>query len=310
MECKHNEIIRTIIGTIENRMKLNHITLNIGEELGCGLKCNQCSNCTKQSEKDERTILAYLDSQSKIPSAVPRTIHKSSSYTSSQSALPNDVKQILTDFESKISTGVSLKFNLSRQIFNASKKDVILNSWGITHIHLSSVEVTSKNGMKRNRANYLLLCIFDEKDAYLIDVIPHPTEASDFACIDYLRIIYHEGWLSEIGYREDKNAVLCFPDVTNDIDLYNCISRANLLFSFEGHVFCCMNGVVCTGHKRLHVRRMYESFNYIRDLLNKCQSCEYISPDEMNNDLGMLKLVIDEQIVQIKITSDLNFEGC
>ena len=167
MDCKHNEIIRTIIDTIENWMMLNHISLNVGEELGCALKCNQCTNCTKQREKDERIILAYLDSQSKIPPVAPRTLHKSSCYTSSQSALPTDVKTILMDFETKISLGSSLKYNLSRQIFNANKKDVILNAWGITHIHLSSVAVASKTGMKRNRANYLLLCIFEKNDAFL-----------------------------------------------------------------------------------------------------------------------------------------------
>ena len=290
------EFIHDIVVTIETVMKFNKIKYNISRELQCAQKCNDCTVCTKPHEKDERIMLAYLNSLRKSSPPHSREIYYSRELLSKRTSLPPDTVCSLLYFDNLFKNGNEIKYHLSTGIFDGCRQDVLLNSWNITHIHLNTRESLSKSSMKKNRADYLLFCIVQESKVFFIDVIPHPTSPSSFMCFEFLQIIYNNDWMNEIGFAEVEGAKEIFPKITNEETLYLLLRRGNMMFELNNHVFCPIGvGVATSGHSLIDVSHMQEFCNAIRKIRSKSDSCQYIVPDDYYNNLGKIEFEIDDK---------------
>ena len=312
------DFLHDIVLTIENKMDISKKKHNVEKEMSHLAYIDKISEKSKLQEKDDLTILAYLNLLKKDPPARPRKVHYSKEIIEDKKCFSDELADWFEHIENKLKNGDTITYHLSTGIFDGCRQDVILNTWGITHIHLSNVDVSSKTAMKnRGGSTHLLLCIIKNDDAYLLKVIEHPEKAKDFACIDYLRIIYNNGWMNLIGY-EEIDAIKIFPSietiVNDDNSLYDYISHCNTGFEFDKHFFFPITGVVSTGHNLIDVIAKNNFCSTIRQIMKESVACEYITPKPEDNDLGIIvgrynhgasyKFIINEDLsieeVQIK----------
>ena len=104
-----------------------------------------------------------------------------------------------------IKKGESVKGYLSKKAFDVEFKDILLNQWGIKHLHLTDKEANSIEEMKNNRSNILLFFIVDNQDVYFLDVRKHPKGAG-FITLEVLSIVYNN---RSKGHKMDYSIILC-----------------------------------------------------------------------------------------------------
>jgi len=143
--------------------------------------------------------------------------------------LNNIIVKIKKDFE-KNNINL-LNKRLSKASIKEDKNDLLLNNWGIYHLHLGSI---SKNKFSK-RTNLLLFIKIINNKVYFLDIKEH----GNFSSIDFIKIM-HNNWEEEIKLFRVKdftniepklnekevykfwklgiNAILTFND-TNDIEV-------------------------------------------------------------------------------------------
>lgn len=287
------EFFHDIVEAMERKMDSKFKSHNTEKEMSQNSSSDKLPEQCKLQEKDALTILAYLNSLKKDPPMRPRTIHFSKEIKEREKLFSDDLREKYNHIVNQIKNGDQLTYHLSRTIFNGCFQDTILNAWGITHIHLSSIDVSSIDELHRNRSDYLLLCIIKENDVFLIDVIKHPDPGkfSDVACLDYLEIIYNNSWMDQIGYAKFDADEVKF--TLNDIikeknKVFDFIKCCNTAVGFNGEYFLPIFGVVSTGHSMMDVFLKNSFCSNIRNIRNNSSTCEYIAPDESENNLGTI----------------------
>ena len=114
---------------------------------------------------DEELLRAYFGVCRRLVFPQPRQILKSKSFSCSPK-----YHDALAQIEQIVREGGDLSPYLSKKIRDLEYNDDLLNDWGIHHLHLgASIEQDGFVG----RTGPLLHCRFEEKYAYLIDVLPH-----------------------------------------------------------------------------------------------------------------------------------------
>jgi hypothetical protein len=121
-------------------------------------------------------LTIYGNWRARVPSRTPREVHVSSVLAASAKRLEH--AKAVEDITAKITAGADLTDHLSERakvayVPTASQGprhlredlDLLLADWGIHHLHLQT-EI-------RPRGNDLLFVAFTERDAYLIDILPH-----------------------------------------------------------------------------------------------------------------------------------------
>ena len=287
------DFFHDIVEAMERKMDAKLKKHNTEKEMSQNPSLDKLPEQHKLQEKDDLTILAYLNSLKKDPPIRPRTVHFSKEIKESEKHFSDDLREKYNHIINQIKNGDQLTYHLSRTIFDGCFQDTLLNTWGITHIHLSSIDVSSKSGMKRNRSGYLLLCIIKENDVFLIDVIKHPDKPEDFACLDYLEIIYNNTWMNQIGYDKIDAVEVTFTlnDIFNDKEskAFDFMKCCNTAVGFNGEFFLPIDrGVVSTGHSMMDVLLKNSFCRSICNIRKNSSTCEYIASDESENNLGTI----------------------
>lgn len=105
---------------------------------------------------------------------------------------PDGYEQALDIIKQRISLGKDIKPFLSKKIkTDFSYNDLLLNDWGIQHLHLS--EHICGDGFAE-RSDYELFVYFTDSEAYLIDIRPHK-EMNLFCKQELVKRLY-ENWPS------------------------------------------------------------------------------------------------------------------
>ena len=126
-------------------------------------------------------LVAYHNWQSRLISENPRTVHPSSALNNNP--LTQSYQEALATITADIAEGRPLTKYLSRGIKTAvalpgdsrspqrrRDLDLMLNDWGIHHLHLSTTVET--DGFV-SRTGPLLFAIFNRNDAYILDILEH-----------------------------------------------------------------------------------------------------------------------------------------
>ena len=139
---------------------------------------------------------------------------------------------------------------LSKKAFDVEFKDILLNQWGIKHLHLTDKEANSIEEMKNNRSNILLFFIVDNQDVYFLDVRKHPKGAG-FITLEVLYIVYNNRWMEKIGARKVEGIIDLQPEIDSNEELYKLYKNGinyNIL-KFGNEVYMMGLGVSSKGHK-------------------------------------------------------------
>lgn len=131
--------------------------------------------------------LKYFNLLKRYISSVPRKIHFAQNFE-----CPKSLKEGFNVLIRKIKHGEEINPNLSRNLKKIDYKDMLLNDWGIHHLHLG-VEIDDDGFVNRDRkktdSNYVLFVRFTDSDAYLIKIGKHG-EWGD----DSLVQLIHDSW--------------------------------------------------------------------------------------------------------------------
>ena len=129
----------------------------------------------------------------RIP-ARPRSVHWSRELRDREPMLSAEIRSGLAVVEREITSGDDLTARLSRRLGKRKFNDLMLNDWGIQHVHLDAVN-------RADGTDETLFVLVRADDAYLTDVRLHGAWADG----DLVEII-HANWPTEIE-RFRSNAV-------------------------------------------------------------------------------------------------------
>ncbi len=130
---------------------------------------------------DDELIRVYYGVQRRLVSPVPRNLHSSKSL-----ACPPEHASILASLERMIENGDNITPYLSTKIKTLNYNDLLLNDWGVHHLHLGA---NIKSDGFAERTGALLYCYFEEKNAYLINIFDH----NDFTAQILIQTV-HNNW--------------------------------------------------------------------------------------------------------------------
>lgn len=147
--------------------------------------------------KDARGLLiVYHNWQGRLLSVEPRRVHRSTALD--ENPLSQQHQVCLDAIIADIKAGYPLTKYLSRGVNIAAPAqgnnpalqrrrdlDLMLNSWGIHHLHLSTN--VEEDGFV-TRTNDLLYVVFQRTDAYLLDILPH----GNWTSIHLLEVLVRE----------------------------------------------------------------------------------------------------------------------
>lgn len=133
---------------------------------------------------DHELVCGYFGVRRRLISLEPRHILKSKNF----SCIPEH-RNALTEIEQLILYGGNLTPYLSRRIKKFNYNDLLLNDWGIHHLHLGT-EMDPDGFINRTDIGRpLLYCHFAGDYAYFIDILPHGSWTSQ-----KLITTMHDNW--------------------------------------------------------------------------------------------------------------------
>lgn len=117
----------------------------------------------------------------------PRDVHWSRELRAREQVLSVEIRNGLAAVEREIQAGDDLTARLSRRLGRRAFNDLLLNDWGIHHLHLDAVD-------RARGTREVLFLLLRPEHAYLIDVRHHGAWADG----DLLEIL-HANWPAEIA---------------------------------------------------------------------------------------------------------------
>ncbi len=155
----------------------------------CNLGLNDSDKTYKNIFKENlsKVLLIYFNHRKKIPLPLKRKVHFSNEiYANPHYKYYKKSIDIITEYFEQgkdISPFLSTRI---KDIYLPNKKkykdkDMLLNDWGIHHLHLGELDKNSEFAMRNGE---LLFCKITDTDVYFINILGH-----EFANIDLLRII-------------------------------------------------------------------------------------------------------------------------
>lgn len=131
------------------------------------------------SADPEKVLHQYLSYLHRLIPAIPRTIHKPEGFH-----CPEKYAQGLRILEEKIRMGENLQPYQSRKITSIDYKDMMLNDWGIHHLHLGVDMEISRPFIKGTKD--VLFALFNKGNAYFLTIAGH----SSWSEIEMIKIIH------------------------------------------------------------------------------------------------------------------------
>ena len=134
---------------------------------------------------DQETIALNLNLKTKMVRQLPHIIKESPEVISKIKLLTEKHKSAYDDIKNKLTRGDDIGPFLSKQAQNPKFQDYLLLDWNIHHLHLNS---SNSGGYFNDRSDYLLMVIFNNGFAYLVD-IEHHRDGDVFVKREYLKIV-------------------------------------------------------------------------------------------------------------------------
>jgi hypothetical protein len=142
------------------------------------------NNAVLKAELGSKNIaslaIIFFNWSSRLVGVRPRRVHLSNEFQSNP--LKDNFEAAIAEIMEDIQTGKSLTGRLSKEIVefgyvegshsSSKDKDLMLNDWGIHHLHLG-MGPDPKDSRFVKRTKELLLVMFKSDDAYVLDIVDH-----------------------------------------------------------------------------------------------------------------------------------------
>jgi len=205
----------------------------------------------------------------------------------------------VNSFKEKFELGVDMNSHLSKNILKSDEYDMLLNNWGIRHLHLcDQEEQLLKTSMGANRSDYYLLIIVNDDCIYFIDVVPH-LKGKNFADVEMLKTIEDSSWMDKIGMLEMPNINKVYADTTNMDFIYEAWkSKVNVsVIPINGKYYIRKNLVTVNGANNSVVNGLSKMNAGIEKILkNKTRAMEVII--DINEHLLLIEYGSNNKILE------------
>lgn len=130
---------------------------------------NECGIMFKfPPSNDSRTMIyQYNNLMKRLIIPKKRKVHYSNEFNYS-----SQYHGVVKEIENKLINGESIFPYMSKEIINLNYKDLLLNDWGVYHLHLGS-KIDKRNPRFISRTNELLFIRVDEENVYFINIFKH-----------------------------------------------------------------------------------------------------------------------------------------
>jgi hypothetical protein len=145
----------------------------------------------------------YLNLTRRLISPAPRKVLLAREFT-----CPAELAQSFEVLRQKIESGDDLRPHLSRGFMNLDSHDMLLNDWGIHHLHLG-IAVQSDGFVERTGP--VLFARFTATNAYLISVHEHGSWSRQ----EFVKVLHHN-WPDSISMWRLRGVVGLATEVTDD----------------------------------------------------------------------------------------------
>jgi hypothetical protein len=145
----------------------------------------------------------YLNLRRRLVPQVPRRVFTAQEFTCPPC--------LVADFEAvrrKVEVGEDLRPHLSRGFMDLDSHDMLLNDWGIHHLHLGT-KIEADGFVERTGP--VLFVRFSAKDAYLLSVLEHGSWARQ----DFVRVL-HRNWPDTISMWRLRGVAGLAPEITDE----------------------------------------------------------------------------------------------
>ncbi len=175
----------------------------------------------------------------------------------------NVYRKALDEIKSCLKKGESLRPYLSTQAGKLLSKDSLLLSWGIHHLHLSSIDTAGESGFvsRKPGESHLLFLRLQGNIAYLIDIVPH--SAPDRFVNQRLLEIVDRNW-PELHIAPKMITGNDFK--SEQIKKFNA-AHVNYAININGRTILPTRGVTCAGVPI----EVHDSYRYLCDQLRKIE---------------------------------------
>lgn len=166
----------------------------------------------------------------------PRTVHQSPSLT-----VPPQLTAGLASLKAKLASGVDVRAHLSTSLLDPDYDDLLLNDWGIHHLHLGMQTHPTQPSFVE-RTDPVLAALILPNEAYVIDFIHH----GEWACLRLLEII-QANWPAVIESHRFKG-IIRLGTVPTDEDIRK-LRRAHINVMVQlsdGSIYGMMGGGIST----------------------------------------------------------------
>ncbi len=213
-----------------------------------------------------RCVIDFLNLELKLIKPVPRKIFISDTLKTRK--IPTENFQGLLEIDSKIQVGKDITFHQSREAFNPSYNDPLLNDWLIHHLHLSDWK---KSGDKfYARTKLVLFVAFTPTQAFFIDVRPHGKNGEPyvFAKKELLEII-DNNWTELLKDYTTEDTMMMIHNVTDE-EREKARKSGLMLGMTEVNGKIIVNpgiGVVTSGHNIVLVKKANAIMRFVQESL-------------------------------------------
>lgn len=163
-----------------------------------------------ETESPEQISFKYFNLLKRLIPPFPRQVLVSKNFS-----CPPGYEKGLEIISNKIKNGEDLRPHLSKGIKDLDYKDILLNDWGIYHLHLGTT-LDSSGFIKRTKP--VLFARFDKERAFFIDIMEHGQGVPLPWIKQHLIRILHDNWPDSIKiFRLDRIRKLTY--VPSDTDI-------------------------------------------------------------------------------------------
>lgn len=245
-----------------------------------------------ESESFENNFMDLLSLRRRLPKAIPRIIIELKDFE-----IPPHMMSGYKEVCRKINFGISIKPHLSRSIDNIKYNDLLLNSWNIHHLHLSS---TPDNSGFVQRTGPVLFAMFFDNVVICIDILEHGRGHSDVWVNDRLIQRLHDYAPSVLERMKVKN--VSRETYTSQQKLSLRKNHVNHIMSMSDNTNYHLMGLTASGHfigDQFYMMNIRREMDHLEELtqLNESIVFEKLGLDLSQNLL--LTFIIHEGKVRI-----------
>lgn len=215
-------------------------------------------------------IYRFLNYQNRLIKIKRRKVH-----FSDEIVIPDSLKPAVENIKEKFETGSSVNGFLSKNIQKLDYHDLLLNDWGIYHLHLGNI-----NGEKSSfatRTDELLFVKVDNDDVYFINIYRHGCWNE----IELIKIIY-SNWPESIERHKVPEIETVTPKLTNSFVKHIRTVKGFALYEIQsGSVYMPFGGgLSSSGHNTSLVGEADHIFTRLKEFESQFRD---LATDELIN---------------------------